>query len=145
RRTIFSTVRAPHDPALTVGSLAITHTGRPSTVPTPVTTPSARRSSATALARRPSSTNEPGSTSRSMRSRTKSLPCFSSFSPPVARLPAAARSRAAAASWRWSGSDPADGEDGDAIVDGPTGEVRRGLEQGLAQYVGSHAGVTPEH
>ena len=45
-RTIFSTVRAPHDPAFTVGSLAMTHTGRPSTRPTPVTTPSAGRSSA---------------------------------------------------------------------------------------------------
>ena len=33
RRTIFSTVRAPHEPALTVGSLAITHTGRPSMRP----------------------------------------------------------------------------------------------------------------
>ena len=30
-RTIFSTVRAPHEPAFTVGSFAITHTGRPST------------------------------------------------------------------------------------------------------------------
>ena len=40
-RTIFSTVRAPHDPALTVGSLAMTTTARPSTVPRPVTTPSA--------------------------------------------------------------------------------------------------------
>ena len=49
-RTIFSTVRAPHEPAFTVESLAITHTGRPSTVPTPVTTPSAGRSPASALA-----------------------------------------------------------------------------------------------
>ena len=32
-RTIFSTVRAPHEPALTVESLAITHTGRPSMRP----------------------------------------------------------------------------------------------------------------
>ena len=29
-RTIFSTVRAPHEPAFTVGSLATTHAGRPS-------------------------------------------------------------------------------------------------------------------
>ena len=29
-RTIFSTVRAPHEPAFTVESFAITHTGRPS-------------------------------------------------------------------------------------------------------------------
>src|SRR4029453_14383117 len=34
-RTIFSTVRAPHDPAFTVGSLAITHTGRPAPRPAP--------------------------------------------------------------------------------------------------------------
>ena len=49
-RTIFSTVRAPHDPALTVGSLATTTTPRPPTRPMPVTTPSAGRSSADALA-----------------------------------------------------------------------------------------------
>ena len=42
-RTIFSTVRAPQEPALTVGSFAITQTGRPSISPTPVTTPSAGR------------------------------------------------------------------------------------------------------
>ena len=49
-RTIFSTVRAPHEPALTVGSLAMTIAGRPSTVPRPVTTPSAGRSGASELA-----------------------------------------------------------------------------------------------
>ena len=38
---IFSTVLGPHEPALTVGSLAITETGRPAIVPEPVTTPSA--------------------------------------------------------------------------------------------------------
>jgi hypothetical protein len=38
---IFSTVRGPQDPALTVGSLAITHTVRPSMRPMTVTTPSA--------------------------------------------------------------------------------------------------------
>src|SRR5438067_2497029 len=40
-RTIFSTVRGPQEPALTVGSLAITQTGRPSIRPIAVTTPSA--------------------------------------------------------------------------------------------------------
>ena len=49
-RTIFSTVRAPHDPAFTVGSLAMTMTGRSSTVPRPVTTPSAGSPAASALA-----------------------------------------------------------------------------------------------
>ena len=43
-RMIFSTVRAPQEPALTVGSLATTSAGRPSTRPRPVTTPSAGRS-----------------------------------------------------------------------------------------------------
>ena len=49
-RMIFSTVRAPHEPALTVESLAITATGRPSTRPVPVTTPSAGSPSAATLA-----------------------------------------------------------------------------------------------
>ena len=52
-RTIFSTVRAPHEPAFTVGSLAMTHTGRPSTRPTPVTTPSAGRSAAGGVGQQP--------------------------------------------------------------------------------------------
>ena len=95
-RTIFSTVRAPHDPAFTVGSLAITHTGRPSTRPTPVTTPSAGRSSADALASSASSANEPGSSSRASRSRTNSLPWLSNFAAPGARLPASALEAASA-------------------------------------------------
>src|SRR5207342_3006996 len=96
RRTIFSTVRAPHEPAFTVGSLAMTQTGRPSISPRPVTTPSAGRSSAgaSALASRPSSTNEPGSSSRSSRSRTNSLPCRASLSACLWRLPWRARSLA---------------------------------------------------
>ncbi len=49
-RTIFSTVRAPHEPAFTVGSLATTMAGRPSTRPRPVTTPSAGSPVASALA-----------------------------------------------------------------------------------------------
>ena len=78
-RTIFSTVRAPHEPAFTVGSLAMTHTGRPSTVPTPVTTPSAGRSPASALASSAFSTNEPSSSSSASRSRTNSFPWRSSL------------------------------------------------------------------
>src|SRR5665811_2506345 len=74
-RIIFSTVRAPHDPALTVGSLATTTAGRPSTVPLPVTTPSAGRSPEIELAKRPSSTKEPSSNSNEIRSRTYSLFC----------------------------------------------------------------------
>src|SRR5262245_31755738 len=78
-RTIFSTVRAPHDPALTIGSLATTTTGIPSIVPRPVTTPSAGNrppsSAAWLLASRPSSTNDCGSSNRSTRSRAVSLFC----------------------------------------------------------------------
>src|SRR5215218_3119455 len=73
-RMIFSTVRAPQEPALTVESLAISATGRPSMVAVPVTTPSAGRSSATTLAKAPSSTKDPSSTSSRTRSRAKSLP-----------------------------------------------------------------------
>src|SRR2546421_565040 len=73
-RMIFSTVRAPQEPALTVESLAMRHTGRPSMRARPVTTPSAGRPSASALAYRPSSMNEPSSTSSAIRSRAKSLP-----------------------------------------------------------------------
>ena len=73
-RMIFSTVRAPHEPALTVESLAIRQTGRPSTRAAPVITPSAGSPSASAFAYSPSSTNEPSSTSRAMRSRANSLP-----------------------------------------------------------------------
>ena len=78
-RTIFSTVRAPHEPAFTVGSLAMTTTGRPSTVPRPVTTPSAGSPVARALASWPSSTKVPSSTSSAIRSRTKSLFCPASL------------------------------------------------------------------
>ena len=93
RRMIFSTVRAPHDPAFTVGSLAMMHTGRPSTRALPVTTPSAGRSSpgAVAFASSPSSTNVPASTSSAIRSRTNSLCWAASLSAPVARLPLGAR------------------------------------------------------
>ena len=49
-RMIFSTVRAPTSPALTVESLAISATGRPSIVAVPVTTPSAGSPSARTLA-----------------------------------------------------------------------------------------------
>jgi hypothetical protein len=81
-RMIFSTVRAPQEPALTVESLAIRQTGRPSMRACPVTTPSAGRRPAPpvepvmdmAFAKRPSSTNVPSSTSSRTRSRAKSLP-----------------------------------------------------------------------
>src|SRR5204862_393937 len=65
--------RAPHEPAFTVGSLATTRAGRPSTSSEPVTTPSAGRFPAAALASSPSSTNEPSSPSSRIRSRTGSF------------------------------------------------------------------------
>jgi hypothetical protein len=49
-RMIFSTVRAPHEPAFTVESFAISATGRPPMVAVPVTTPSAGSPSASTFA-----------------------------------------------------------------------------------------------
>ena len=77
---IFSTVLGPHEPALTVGSLAMRQTGRPATVAVPVTTPSAPKPSCSQLASRASSLKLPASTSRATRSRTGSLPCCWDFS-----------------------------------------------------------------
>ena len=77
---IFSTVFGPHEPAFTVGSLAITATGRPAMRPRPVTTPSAPRPSPSQFASSASSTNEPSSSSRATRSRTGSLPCSRALS-----------------------------------------------------------------
>ena len=73
-RMIFSTVRAPQEPALTVESFAISATGRPPTVAVPVITPSAGSPSASTLAKAPSSVKLPSSTSRAIRSRANSLP-----------------------------------------------------------------------
>src|SRR5215468_10889680 len=73
-RIIFSTVRAPHDPALTVESLAISATGLPSMLAVPVITPSAGSPSARTLAYRPSSVKLPSSVSSRIRSRANSLP-----------------------------------------------------------------------
>src|SRR5215813_4134895 len=71
---IFSTVRAPQLPALTVESLAMRATVRPAIFPSPVTTPSAGRSGSAVWAKLPSSTNESGSRSRAMRSLANSFP-----------------------------------------------------------------------
>src|SRR3954469_2584731 len=144
-RTIFSTVRAPHEPALTVGSFAITHTGRPSTRPTPVTTPSAGRSpvAAIALASSASSTNEPSSSSNASRSRTNSLPWAASFSRCASRLPARARSVALRSDSSFTSRTP-DGEDGDVVGDGRRREVAGRFDQGLAQHVGIDARVASQ-
>src|SRR6516162_9972154 len=73
-RMIFSTVRAPQEPALTVESLAISATGLPSIVAVPVITPSAGSPSARTLAYRPSSVKLSSSVSNRIRSRANSLP-----------------------------------------------------------------------
>ena len=78
-RTIFSTVRRPHEPAFTVESLAINATRRPPIFPSPVMTPSAGSSASVALARAPSSTKLPSSSNRRTRSRAKSFPCSAFF------------------------------------------------------------------
>jgi hypothetical protein len=79
-RRIFSTVRAPQEPALTVESLAMTQTLRPSIRPVPVTTPSAGRSPARLFAKAASSRNEPSSSRSARRSRQKSLPASRALS-----------------------------------------------------------------
>src|SRR5215210_1532531 len=95
---IFSTVFGPQEPALTVGSFAISATGRPPSIAMPVTTPSAPKPSCSQLARSASSTNESGSTSLATRSRTGSFPWSRDFSwwrsgpPPRARSSASFRS-----------------------------------------------------
>ena len=77
---IFSTVRAPHEPALTVESLAISATGRPPTVAVPVMTPSAGRSRAAAFAKTPSSAKLPSSVRSAIRSLANSLPALAAAS-----------------------------------------------------------------
>ena len=85
---IFSPITSPSEPPKTVKSWEKTATGRPSMVPWPVTTASPQGrlfSMSKSLVRWrtnvSSSSNEPGSSSLSIRSRAVSLPrscCFSS-------------------------------------------------------------------
>ena len=79
-RMIFSTVRAPHDPALTVESFAISATGRPSINRRPGDDAVRGSPLASALANRPSSVKRPCSTRN-------------------ASVPGRTAARAAAASW----------------------------------------------
>src|SRR5918995_609441 len=123
-RTIFSTVRAPHEPAFTVGSLAMTHTGRPSTRPTPVTTPSAGRSSARLLA-----------SARPVRRASLSV------GPSGGRLVDSEPGRSVTPSPL---SRATDREHRHVVVHRLRGEVARRLEQVLAQHAGGHAGVAPQ-
>src|SRR5215831_10070583 len=97
-RMIFSTVRAPQDPALTVESLAISATGLPSIAAVPVITPSAGSPSARTLAYRPSSVKLPSSVSSRIRSRAKSLPAFAADSWYFAAPPRSMLARTAAKS-----------------------------------------------
>src|ERR1700681_559871 len=103
---IFSAITSPSDPPSTVKSCENKKTWRPSIVAWPVTTPSPRNersSSPNAVvrctAKRSSSTNDPGSTSASTRSRAVRLPrarCFASAS-----SPAGASDSSRMASRRW--------------------------------------------
>src|SRR6516165_9171751 len=111
-RMIFSTVRAPQDPALTVESLAISATGLPSIVAVPVITPSAGSPSARTLAYRPSSVKLPSSVSSLIRSRANSLPAAAAdswyFGAPPRSMPArtAARSECSATTGLYLGPVP---------------------------------------
>src|SRR5215469_3198730 len=113
-RMIFSTVRAPQEPALTVESLAISATVRPSMVAVPVITPSAGSPSARTLAYRPSSVKLSSSVSSAIRSRANSLPAFAADSwylgAPPRSMPArtAARSECSATTGLYLGpaADP---------------------------------------
>ena len=104
---IFSANTSPSAPPKTVKSWLKTNTLRPSTVPQPVTTPSVsgRLSSmpkpcARWRASMSSSTNEPGSSSRSMRSRAVSLPrsCWRSTAASLPACSACSRSSASCSS-----------------------------------------------
>src|SRR5215469_11165987 len=97
-RMIFSTVRAPQEPALTVESLAISATVRPSMVAVPVITPSAGSPSAMTLAYRPSSVKLSSSVSSAIRSRANSLPAFAAASWYLGAPPRSMPSRTAARS-----------------------------------------------
>src|SRR5215467_11705862 len=111
-RMIFSTVRAPQEPALTVESLAISATVLPSMVAVPVITPSAGSPSARTLAYRPSSVKLPVSVSSAIRSRANSLPAFAAASwylgAPPRSMPArtAARSECSATRGGYLGLAP---------------------------------------
>src|ERR1022692_37 len=97
-RTIFSTVRGPQDPALTVGSFAITAHVLPCMRPIPVTTPSAASSGSSVPASSPSSTKSlPESKRRLIRSRTGSLFWVASLSRWRCGPPARALSRRSSA------------------------------------------------
>src|SRR3954470_3308615 len=142
-RRIFSTVFGPHEPALTVGSFAISATGRPSIVAIPVTTPSAPSPSSSQFASRPSSENEPGSTRRSTRPRTGSLPCSAVFSWWRRGPPARAASRA---SWK-SDMETTGNEHGRSLfgpgpmpVDGPGPEYVRS-ERAAEHVLGGARGL----
>src|SRR6516165_6273282 len=133
-RMIFSTVRAPQDPALTVESLAISATGLPSIVAVPVITPSAGSPSARTLAYRPSSVKLPSSVSSRIRSRAKSLPAFAAdswyFGAPPRSMPArtAARSECSATRGLYLGLTPGRSTEPFAHRVQPAGPGSRGLD-----------------
>src|SRR5437764_3124465 len=140
-RMIFSTVLGPHEPALTVGPLAVTEAGRPAIVPEPVTTPSAPSPSSCQLARSPSSTNEPSSRSRSTRSRTGSFPCSAALTRWRSGPPDSARSRADWTSVMPANLVPVDRTRDQRVRAERAPEDPLGLAGGLQQRVEVHAGL----
>ena len=136
-RTIFSTVRAPHEPAFTVGSLAMTHTGRPSMRPMPVTTPSAGQVT--------------GRCHRVGEQRVlDERAVVEQQREAVAHEQLVLRGELVAARVEVAGECPlgcllqllvvlahalSDGEDGDVVVDRRRREVASGFDQRLAQHV----------
>src|ERR1043165_2340768 len=106
---IFCAYAPESDPPNTVKSCANTQTGRPSTVPWPVTTPSPRifcscmpKSAQRWVTNLSSSTNEPSSSRASMRSRAVSLPASCCLA--MRALPPASCALASISSRRAGGS-----------------------------------------
>src|SRR5688572_20615288 len=107
---IFCAYAPDSDPPKTVKSWANTQTGRPSTVPCPVTTPSPRifcscipKSAQRCVTNLSSSTKLPGSRSASIRSRAVSLPASCCLA--MRALPPASCAFASICSRRAMGSD----------------------------------------
>ena len=113
---IFSANTSLSEPPKTVKSCEKTNTGRPNTVPYPVTTASPQgrlsripNSTSRWRTKRSSSTNDPGSSSRSTRSRASSLPracCFATAFSPAASAASALSSASQRASPRWCRASP---------------------------------------
>ena len=147
-RTIFSTVRAPHDPAFTVGSLATTHTGRPvdradaGDDPVGGQVVRRRRWPAERPPRR-----SPSSSRSASRSRTNSFPCRASLSASLCRLPPQRSGRAGRELFvhRESLGYPRRmARIATSSVIGSVAKSRAASSERLAEHVGRDAGIAPQ-